>query len=415
LSQGLKELGSRVGERLELSQPPAAPAPALSEAGSDCDSPCAVDSPEIEMLPVVEPADAVAAVAAVEAVAEAARDSKADHAAVTETVVGPTAQVEAKAQESTGQLTAKRIVSWDELPAAVQKQWLGRITKLTLPPVSYDAREEELSPKELVGRVKQDPMLCAKILAVANSAAQGQVQPVTSIERAAVRLGTNMLRIIIAAYHLEAIFGHYPNYSREHFAFVQRWSCAASVFAYHLAAHGDSTDRHMLSTAALVSRLGCLILGVIEHGPDGSYRDIQFETERSSFESERWKATTPLLSEQLARHWGLPDPLPSLLRLQEQPLVEEVELDSEGLNLLILCLSSIVAAASINGGSDVPLAILGDAHYEMLAKNMVSHHLGDAVRDTWTSKRMQREFISILEAGSGAEPGLQARSRAQPG
>jgi len=292
---------------------------------------------------------------------------------------------------------AIRVYSWEDLPERVRARWMPRISQMILPPVSYYSLHEDASPKELVARAKNDPVLCAKILAVANSAAQGQINPVTSIERAAVQLGANLLQIIISAYHLEAIFGRYSGYSKEHFKFVQKWSCESSVLAYHIALEAGSADYAMLSTAALITRLGSLLLGMVDIGPDEKYRYILSETDRCAFEMERWKVCTPLLSEQMALHWELPEPLPILLRLQEKPMFQELTSSPEDRNLLIICLSSVLASAFISQGGENLLQVLSDLHYAVLKRNMETRGLQQAVSDAWASKALQREFMTIVE------------------
>ena len=289
------------------------------------------------------------------------------------------------------------IYSWEDLPERVRARWVPRISQMILPPVSYYSLQEDASPKELVAKAKNDPVLCAKILAVANSAAQGQANRVTSIERAAVQLGTNLLQIIISAYHLEAIFGHYSGYSKEHFKFVQKWSCESSVLAYHIALEAGSADYAMLSTAALISRLGSLLLGMADIGPDEQYRYILSETDRSTFEMERWKVCTPLLSERIAQHWELPEPLPILLRLQEKPMFQDLTSSPEDRNLLIICASSVLASAFISqGGENLP-QVLNHPHYAVLKRNTEFYGLQQAVSDAWANKALQREFMTIVE------------------
>ena len=302
-------------------------------------------------------------------------------------------------QEPTGGDVARvaRPSRWEELPEDVRARWLPPITELILPPVSYDAHHEDMPPRELVDKIKHDLVLCAKILAVANSAAQGQVKPVTSVDRAAIQLGTNMLQIIISAYYLEAIFGRYPDYSMDHFQFVQRWSCGSSVLAYHVALQAGSADNAMLSTAALIAKLGSLLLGMAEFGPEEKYRFIHFETDRFAFELELWGVCTPLLSEQVARHWGIPEPLPTLLRLQEQPLVEELGGSEEERNLVIICLSSVLVSAYLARGGDKLLAVLNDVHYLTLKRNIEALGLQPAIAKAWDNKTLQREFMSIME------------------
>jgi HD-like signal output (HDOD) protein len=311
--------------------------------------------------------------------------------------VSPDDGKQPQAPEGGDVASAVRPSRWEELPEDVRARWMPQIKELILPPVSYDARHEDIPPRELVDKIKHDLVLCAKILAVANSAAQGQVKPVTSIDRAAIQLGTNMLQIIISAYHLEAIFGRYPGYSMDHFKFVQRWSCGSSVLAYHVALQAGSADNAMLSTAALIAKLGSLLLGMADLGPDEKYRLIPFETDRFAFELEHWGVCTPLLSEQVARHWGIPEPLPTLLRLQEQPLVEELGDSEEERNLVIICLSSVLVSAYIARGGAELLAVLNDVRYLKLKRNIETLGLQPAIAQAWENKKLQREFLSIMD------------------
>jgi len=301
------------------------------------------------------------------------------------------------APSETDEAPTGRIINWDDLPEPTRILWEKRIEELVLPPVSFFARHEDVSPLELVAKVKHDPVLCAKVLAVANSAAQGQVQPVTSIDRAAVQLGSNMLQIIISAYHMEAIFGRYAGYSKEHFTFIQRWSTGAAVLAYHLAVQVSAADETTLSTAALIARLGSLLLGLDEHRPEHKYRELAYETERNGFETERWEVSTPLLSEQIALRWGLPEPLPSLLRLQEQPLYSELSASEDDRNLLVLCLAAVLASAYVSRGGDELLAVIDEQPYAVLKRNVYALRLMQAASDTWDNSAVQREFLSIVD------------------
>jgi len=304
---------------------------------------------------------------------------------------------ELAAQEQSAAADADAITSWEELPERVRVKWMPRITEMVLPPVSYYTVREDASPRELVAKAKNDPVLCAKILAVANSATQGQIKPVNSLERAAIQLGFNILQIIISAYHMEAIFGRYSGYSMEHFKFVQKWSCGSSVLAYHFALKAGSTDYTMLSTAALIARLGSLLLGMTEVGPDVQYRHIASEKLRRAFEMEQWHVSTPVLSEQIALHWGLPEPLPVLLRQQEKPLHRQLTSSLQDRQLQLICLSSALSAAYISRGGENLLKVLSEPDYAMLRRNTELHGLKQAVSEAWASRTLQREFMTIME------------------
>ena len=62
--------------------------------------------------------------------------------------------------------------------------------------------DPEVSLKELVGVVKSDPALAAKVLGLVNSAYFGQRKPVTDLQRAGVLLGLGRLKALALGFHL---------------------------------------------------------------------------------------------------------------------------------------------------------------------------------------------------------------------
>src|SRR5512147_2242322 len=110
---------------------------------------------------------------------------------------------------------------WDELAEDVRARWDSLLKLIDLPPLVFETMAINLQgdagePKFLARRIGTDPLLAAKVLAVANSAAAGQIKEVTSVERAIIQLGLNMLHYIVLAYYLETIVKARIGFSRDH-------------------------------------------------------------------------------------------------------------------------------------------------------------------------------------------------------
>lgn len=292
-------------------------------------------------------------------------------------------------------MTQDRIINWEELPPQIRDQWHQRATGLTLPPLTFVGNNDQASPKDRLKAINRDPALCAKILAVANSASQGRKSPVASVEQAVVQLGQNMLQIIMSAYHMETVIGRFPAFSREHFNFVRDWSAFSAITAFHLAGHAGLEDRGIISTATLIARLGSLVLGLTWPAPEKSYYEIADENQRYFLEMERWGVSTPVLGQQIALHWGLPEPLPTLIQRQETPLYTELTTSNEDKRILVMCVSSTVSAAYMLDPECDPVEGLYEGHYFQLKQNLEKLGFAKALRSTWDSEALVREIQSI--------------------
>ena len=161
------------------------------------------------------------------------------------------------------QLEQQVVVSWDDQPESVRTFWHKQLSEINLPPLVFEALEinpndPKFDLKPLAERVSMDPLLAAKVLAVANSAMMGQTKQITTIERAIVRLGLVLVQAIIVTYHMEGVLLKHPSFKREHFEIVRRWSALISHITYNLATAARHPDAATISTAALLSRLSTL-------------------------------------------------------------------------------------------------------------------------------------------------------------
>ena len=299
--------------------------------------------------------------------------------------------------DSAGAPSEYPVVPWEELPEEVRERWHGLITKISLPPLVFDAgfsREEfdAMEPAELAAKVSTDPLLAGKVLAVANSAAMGLSTPITSLERAVVYLGFNLVQSIMVAYYLEHLFIKWPGFPRAHFDYVRRWSAASCVVAYNIGAGARLSDPATLGTATLLSRLGSLLLGMTRPLPGEEYRQAPNEVARLKLEAERWCVSSPVLSARLVKHWGLPEPLPTLLERSWEPFFMLTPEGQFERFLVVIATSLTVASGYLTTGKPDALTVLDRQCYRMLRENLEEQLLYEAAIGSCAGVRLLKEL-----------------------
>jgi HD-like signal output (HDOD) protein len=294
------------------------------------------------------------------------------------------------------------ICSWEALPPPVQTRWLDTVANVKFPPLLTEAVAAGLSldyfdPRQLADMAGRDPVLGAKLLAVANSARFGLTNPMTSIQRAVIHLGYNLVKTIMVAYQLETTFGTNAKIPKEHLSFVRRWSSCASVIAFQWGQAADYTDSSTSATAALLSRLGTLALGLGTPPPTVDYIKLPDELLRLDTEQFTWGVTTPTLGSLIATRWGLPAPLPELVQRQWEPLVHELPQSAASHGLSLIC-GAVVLSAHYLGNSEVNASeVLDMAPYAQLKANVAANHLLAHLGGLWHSARLQRELALANE------------------
>jgi HD-like signal output (HDOD) protein len=287
---------------------------------------------------------------------------------------------------------------WPGLPAAVRGSWEDALLQ-ALPPASFGnvARlmGEELEPRQWCELASRDPVLGGKVLAVANSAAIGLRQRITDLERAVLHLGGNLLRVIVAGYYIEGLLGRFPHYPRAHVEFVRAWSEAAGVLAHGLARQAGLAEAGQLATAALLARLGSIALVLQWPPPDEAYRQLPDEVARLSFERERWRVTTPLLSGRLAAMWGLPSPLPELLDGQLDALQQPLPDSAWSRQQALLALALVLGAQHARGAPLEAEAALLRPENQRLAANLTALGLAGTALTAPAQERAARELRAL--------------------
>lgn len=296
-------------------------------------------------------------------------------------------------------LTGITIQSWDELPADEQSQWLEVMFHLNLPPLTDSSLATGSKPDDPVvisNRLSGDPLLAGKVLAVANSAAMGRTREVQSLEQAVVYLGSNLIEIIVAAYQLESMLHTWGDYPRGFFMYVRNWAAAASTLAYNITLNIKRPMASELGTAALLARLGALLFGAATPLPDSRYLEIANDAGRLKLETLTWGLTSPVLSGQLARGWGLPESLSVMLERSWEPLFHEMPDDEESCHLTIVASAVTLAVAVVGNQKFDARAVLDRANSATLKANLRTFGIMDKVISACGTTRMQRELTALL-------------------
>lgn len=190
---------------------------------------------------------------------------------------------------------------------------IGQLTTIPVLPRIYQQLTEalnrgEVNDKEIEAIVERQPILVARLLAVANSAFSGSMQNFTTVGQAIAYLGTNAVRymalkcgMIGAMQH--PIIGHVK--AEDIVAHSGRVATIARLLAMRLGF--DTLTVEETTIGGLLHDVGQLIL--MENFPD-LYRDLPLETARndrwlSSYERERLGASHAEVGAYVLASWGL--------------------------------------------------------------------------------------------------------------
>lgn len=295
-----------------------------------------------------------------------------------------------------------QVQAWDELPADVRERWQKILTGMVIPPLFsagnvYRDINEDQEPEEIAATLAYDPLLGARVMAVANSAMAGQVSRVTSLERAVVILGYNVVHTVMLTYQLEYLYKNWPAFPISHFEFVRRWCATSALLSAYFGKSTRHPDRATLSTAALMARLGSLVLGLCRPTPGTEYATMPNETSRLKHEVESWGVTSPVLSGQLTRQWGLPDTLASMLERSWEPLFQEVAKDRDAHSLMLLAAAAVLSSSYLTSSSFKPEAILDRYVNENLKANLRAKKLLGPVLACCDNARVRHELKALTE------------------
>lgn len=300
------------------------------------------------------------------------------------------------------------IPTWAELPGDVRSKWSARIDKLPpAPPLlgsigSLGLNLRDFDARELAEKVGHDAVLGARLLAVANSARFGLSQPLTSIQRAMVHMGFNLVKTIIIGYLMETGFSQDKSISEEHRNFIHGWTAGASVIAFRWGQKVELSDPSTAGTVALLCRVGSLMLGSMEPKPSAEYQTMVSETARLRSEIETWGIASPVLSAELIRNWELPSIVADMCAQTANPIIKLCPpdpLDPYPRILTVVAASLVIAELYLRGVDiDEMLTELKESpDYRYLAVNLESHRLLHPLTEAWQKPSVQREMASVTK------------------
>jgi HD-like signal output (HDOD) protein len=202
----------------------------------------------------------------------------------------------------------------DNAAAAVhQREYFPRRPML-LPRLMQVLNDDDSTRRELVHLILEDPALAGSVLQRANSAAyRYSPEPVDTLDRAVVMLGTNGLRGLLATAILQPVFrqpkGYFDNFAAITWEHARRTAAASEVCAREL----GNADPFV---AQLIGLLGPLARIVLFRLTMETYREHPDLQPRAEVFIRAMQLQGPNVAGFIASTWELSDP--SIRALQEQ-------------------------------------------------------------------------------------------------
>lgn len=180
---------------------------------------------------------------------------------------------------------------------------------------SFD--RDDLSLNELAGLIGRDQTLSARVLRLANSARYSPSRSVTSLNDAAMALGTRTLRDLALSACMVGMFPSIPGFDRLAF---WRTTLATAAYAQPLARFLQE-DEDAAYLGGLMLRTGQLLMMMVD--PDMTQRIGRLSLEidsRISFENSLLGCSHPEITAELARHWRFPNVLVTAFNAAAHPM-----------------------------------------------------------------------------------------------
>lgn len=287
---------------------------------------------------------------------------------------------------------------WDKLDADHRASWETLLRGLTLPPLLVDAqalnlKDDEADPKYLARCIAGDPLLAAKVLIVANFAAAGSARAATTLDRAGLLLGQSTLQGMVRAYFCEDLQPESSPHMRAHLHHIRRLAALGAVLAGRIAQSAALPDPALISAAALLARLGMVVLAVADPDADKEYWQAKSEAARLQYEAQRWAVSSPALSGRLLELWGLPAPLPALAASGLDALWwAEPPATSNASAQAAICAAQALSAAHFQNPAARAADILERQVYAPLAASLRCLGLWDHTLSAYLHAATQREM-----------------------
>lgn len=202
----------------------------------------------------------------------------------------------------------------DHAAAAVHQRDYFPRRPMLLPKLMKVLNDDESSRRELVKLILEDPALAGSTLQRANSAAyRYSPEPVDSLDRAVVMLGTNGMRSLLATAILQPVFkqpkGYFDHFAALTWEHAQRTAAASEACARAI----GNADPFI---AQLIGLLGPLARIVLFRLTMETYREQPNMQPRAEVFIRAMQLQAPNVAGFIAATWELSDP--SIRALQEQ-------------------------------------------------------------------------------------------------
>jgi HD-like signal output (HDOD) protein len=183
------------------------------------------------------------------------------------------------------------------------------------------------SAKELEELILHDPALSARILRLANSAFYSFHSTVKTISHAITLLGINLVTSLAIGVNL---FDSFTKGAKSEAKLINRlWthSCAVAVLVRELWLRHSRKEGEFAFLCGLLHDLGKVVLFKTYPGEYSSvFSAPKAEKGRpiSSYEEEYYGADHSMIGEMLAKQWGLPAELATIIRRHHDPLATAI-------------------------------------------------------------------------------------------
>ena len=197
------------------------------------------------------------------------------------------------------------------------------IHSLPQPPALWQAFQKACdkgaSSKQLGNIIKDDPVLSAAILRIANAPGLGVRMTITDVGRAIAHLGTSMVRTIVSRHSFSGAFAS----SGKVYNVTKLWKhgMAVSAFAEIIAEEVPDCDPALANTLGLFHDIGKMSLNLFTQYQQPATLDL--EKGHLVFEHKRFACTHIDLGVLLAKHWELPEPIIQGITYHHHPAYAE--------------------------------------------------------------------------------------------
>lgn len=289
---------------------------------------------------------------------------------------------------------------WRQLPEENRKQWEQVLDSVHPPSLLLQLISPQLELtdlRQLSDLISTDAMLAARVVGAANSARISPAHEVTSLNQALTLLGMFAARLISTNYLLEQYYAKLAPNHPEFLSFLQRWLAVASVVTYHWAYAVELQEADTLATATLVSRLGTIMMVRAPEFSVHDYAQNSDELWREQFEEDKASITTPLLSGEQLRRWGVAERLVLLVANQRRPMARNLPSGTESAEAAVIAASLVVGEQLLTDRAIRLGHTLVAPSYFALRKNLTQNELFQPLETLVHNPEFAADLKAVLD------------------